>query len=194
LYIYLNISLTILPDTDYIISTERLSLRRWRQTDIDPFAKMNSDETVMKYFPAMLSKSETIAMIQRINIHFEKNNFGLYAVEEKKSGAFIGFTGFSIPSFEFFFTPCVEIGWRYQKEYWGQGFATEAAQACLQHGFNVLGFQQIFSFTSTLNLPSENVMKRIGMIKTGEFDHPKIDITNRICRHVLYRIDKRVTI
>jgi [ribosomal protein S5]-alanine N-acetyltransferase len=183
-----------LPDTNYIISTERLGLRRWRQTDIDPFAKINSDEAVMKYFPATLSRSETIAMIQRIGDHFEKNGFGLYAVEEKKSGAFIGFTGFSIPSFESFFTPCVEIGWRYQKESWGRGLATEAAQACLQHGFNVLGFQQIFSFTSAINLPSEKVMKRIGMKKTGEFDHPKLDKANRLCRHVLYRIDKRVTI
>jgi ribosomal-protein-alanine N-acetyltransferase len=155
---------------------------------------MNSDEDVMKYFPAMLNRSETIAMMQRIDYHFEKNNFGLYTVEEKKSGTFIGFTGFSIPAFESFFTPCVEIGWRYQKEYWGQGFATEAAQACLQHGFNTLGFQQIFSFTSTLNLPSENVMKRIGMIKTGEFDHPNINITHRLCKHVLYCIDKPVAI
>ena len=183
-----------MPDTDYIISTERLGLRRWQQSDLDPFAKMNSDEAVMKYFPAILNRNESIAMIQRIGDHFEKHRFGLYVVEEKKSGSFIGFTGFSIPSFEIFFTPCIEIGWRYQKEYWGKGFATEAAQACLQYGFNTLGFQQIFSFTAVLNLPSENLMRRIGMIKAGEFDHPKIDITNSICRHVLYRIDKPVTI
>jgi ribosomal-protein-alanine N-acetyltransferase len=154
---------------------------------------MNSDETVMKYFPAALNRNETIALIDRIEMYFDKNNFGLYAVEEKSAGTFIGFTGFSTPSFESYFTPCIEIGWRYRKESWGQGFATEAAKACLQYGFFQLGFQRVFSFTSTQNLLSENVMKRIGMIKTGEFDHPKIDKTNWLCKHVLYRIDKPIS-
>ncbi len=179
-----------MSDRNYIISTPRLVLRKWQVSDIEPFAQMNSDATVMKYFPSILSRAQTIAMIDRINNHFEKNNFGLYAVEEKKSGVFMGFTGFAIPSFESFFTPCVEIGWRYRKEYWHQGFATEAASACLQYGFNMLEFEKIYSFTAAINQPSENLMKRIGMIKAGTFKHPKIDTHDILCRHVLYRIDK----
>jgi [ribosomal protein S5]-alanine N-acetyltransferase len=174
----------------YIISTERLGMRRWLGADIGPFSKMNRDKMVMQYFLNTLSDDETAIMVKKINLHFEKNNFGLFAVEEKLTGRFIGFTGFAIPAFESFFTPCVEIGWRFQKESWGKGFATEAATACLKYGFNNLGFDTIFSFTSATNVKSENVMKKIGMIKSGEFDHPHIDKTNILCRHVLYQCNK----
>jgi [ribosomal protein S5]-alanine N-acetyltransferase len=77
---------------------------------------MNKDIEVMKYFPKVLTDSETAAMVQRINLKLTKE--------------FIGFTGFSILTFETFFTPCIEISWRYKKEVWGRGFATEAAIAC----------------------------------------------------------------
>lgn len=174
----------------YIISTERLGLRRWLESDIEPFADMNSDGEVMKYFPKTLSQIATMEMVQRINLHFDAREFGLYAVEEKKSGEFIGFTGFSVPDFTTFFTPCVEIGWRYQKTKWGQGFATEAASACLQYGFNKLHFDKIVSFTAAINLKSERVMQRIGMIKSGVFNHPKIELSNILCKHVLYEIKK----
>jgi RimJ/RimL family protein N-acetyltransferase len=173
----------------YIISTERLGLRRWIETDIEPFAKMNSDAEVMRYFPRTLTGKETLELVQRIHLHFEKNNFGLFAVENKSTGEFIGFTGLSIPAFEAFFTPCIEIGWRYKKEVWGQGYATEAANACLKYGFNTLGFNKIVSFTSAINVRSEKVMKRIGMIKVGEFNHPKVEETNLLCKHVLYEIE-----
>lgn len=174
--------------SSYILSTKRLGLRRWNETDIKPFTEMNKDAEVMKYFPNILTDRETIEMMQRINLHFEKNNFGLFAVEDKITNQFIGFTGFNIPAFDMFFTPCVEIGWRYKKEVWGQGFATEAAKACLQYGFQTLGFEKVLSFTSVINTPSEKVMKKIGMRKSREFNHPRIDVTNILCRHVLYEI------
>jgi ribosomal-protein-alanine N-acetyltransferase len=144
----------------------------------------------MKYFPKILTGKETFEMVQGINLHFDKNNFGLFAVEHKLTKQFIGFTGFNIPTFNSFFTPCVEIGWRYKKESWGQGFATEAAIACLHYGFGTLQFGRVVSFTSVLNLHSEKVMKKGGMMKTGEFEHPKIEITNILCKHVLYEIKK----
>ena len=172
----------------YIISTERLGLRKWIEQDIRPFAEMNNDVDVMKYFPKVLTEQETFEIVQRINLHFDKNNCGLFAVEHKLTKQFIGLTGFAIPSFETFFTPCVEIGWRYKKEAWGQGFATEAAGACLKYGFETLQFDKVFSFTSTINLNSEKVMKKIGMNKVGEFEHPKIEVTNILCKHVLYEI------
>jgi RimJ/RimL family protein N-acetyltransferase len=172
-----------------ILTTDRLVLRRWTETDIEPFARMNRDVEVMKYFPETLSHEETIQMLDRIRLSFEKNNFGLYAVEDKLAGEFIGFTGFAIPSFESFFTPCVEIGWRLRKESWGQGFATEAAAACLKYGFTTLNFKKVVSFTSALNVNSERVMTRIGMRKVGDFDHPKIPLANILCKHVLYKIN-----
>lgn len=154
---------------NYIISTERLGLRRWIESDIIPFMQMNKDAEVMKYFPKTLTDEESFELVQRINLLFDKNSFGLFAVESKLTKQFIGFTGFSIPTFDAFFTPCIEIGWRYKKEAWGQGFATEAAKACLKYGFDTLQFDKVVSFTSAINLNSIKVMQKIGMTKAEEF-------------------------
>ena len=172
----------------YIISTERLGLRRWIDSDANPCIEMNKDKEVMKFFPKAQTAEETLAMIERIRSRFEENDFGFYAVEKKSTREFIGLTGFGIPNFESFFTPCIEIGWRFKKEEWGRGYATEAANACIEYGFNILAFDKLVSFTSTLNINSEKVMKRIGMNKIGEFNHPLIETDNRLCRHVLYQI------
>ena len=144
----------------------------------------------MEYFPTALTDEETITMINRICLHFEKNDFGLYAIDKLATKEFIGYTGFMIPSFEGFFTPCIEIGWRLKKVEWNKGYATEAAKACLQYCFETLEFNKVYSFTSTINIRSEKVMQKIGMIKEGEFDHPKIALNNKLCRHVLYAIEK----
>ena len=174
----------------YIITTERLGLRKWSDDDFLPFAKMNKDKAVMEYFPSVLTDEETTAMISRIKAHFDKHGFGLFALEKLSTKEFIGYTGFMVPSFESFFTPCIEIGWRLRKEDWGKSYATEAAKACLYYGFETLRFNKIYSFTSTINLRSERVMQAIGMIKEGECDHLKIALDHQLCRHVLYSIKK----
>jgi [ribosomal protein S5]-alanine N-acetyltransferase len=172
----------------YIISTERLGLRKWITQDIIPFAALNADAEVMRYFPSVLTYDQTYEMVKRIRLNFESYGYGLYAVEKRDTEEFIGFTGFSIPAFESFFTPCIEIGWRFKKEEWGKGYATEAARSCLKYGFEKLNFENIVSFTAVINTRSENVMKRIGMKKTGEFNHPKIDAGAPLSRHLLYEI------
>jgi len=172
--------------SNYIISTERLGLREWLDADTVPCVKMNQDKDVMEFFPAPMTEEETRLMIKRIHHRFEKSGYGFYAVEKKSTNEFIGFTGFGIPSFESFFTPCVEIGWRLKKEEWGRGYAAEAASACIKYGFENLDLNKIVSFTSVLNLKSEKVMQKIGMNKIGEFDHPFIDKDNRLCRHIVY--------
>ena len=174
----------------YILSTGRLGLRRWVATDIDPFIRMNDDPIVMRYFPRLYTAEESTAMVQRIGAFFDQHGYGLYALELRTTGEFIGYTGFAEPSFDSWFTPCTEIGWRLRQEFWGQGLATEAARACLDHGFQTLGLQNIFSFTATVNTPSERVMQRIGMSKLGEFDHPRIEPGHPLSRHVLYSIAK----
>ena len=151
---------------------------------------MNKDTTVMQYFPKTLAPEETLQMVTRINAHFEEHGLGLFAVENKLTKEFIGYTGFAIPTFESYFTPCIEIGWRFKKEAWGQGFATEAAKACLQYGFKSLGFDRVFSFTAVINIKSEKVMQRIGMTLIGYFDHPKIEKSSVLCRHMLYKITR----
>lgn len=141
----------------------------------------------MRYFPATQSREQTLAQIERNNAHFAQHGFGLFAVERKDTGEFIGYTGFAIPRFEAFFMPCVEIGWRLAKEHWNQGFAQEAARACLDFGFNTLNFNNIYSFTSIHNLPSINVMLKIGMFEVGHFEHPQLPDGHHLKTHVLYK-------
>jgi ribosomal-protein-alanine N-acetyltransferase len=173
-----------------IIHTERLTLRAWETKDLLDCIEMNLDKEVMKYFPSILTKEQSIEFYDRVQKHFLENGFGLYVVENTSTKQFLGYTGFMIANFEASFTPCIEIGWRFKKQYWGKGYATEAAKACLQYGFDSLGFDKIYSFTATPNIKSENVMKRIGMHKTGRFSHPKIDKEHILNLHVIYEIGK----
>lgn len=171
------------------INTPRLCLREWRIEDLSSYAKMNADKEVMKYFPRTLQWEESEGHYKRIKKHFDQYGFGLWAAEERISGRFMGFIGFQWTNFEADFTPCVEIGWRLAKKYWRKGYATEGAKACLDHGFGTLNLEEVYSFTATLNVPSEGVMKKIGMRKVDEFDHPKVDAKNKLQRHVLYLIN-----
>lgn len=170
--------------------TSRLKFRHWQESDIEVFVSMNMNEAVMEFFPSVYSRDETIKSIDRITSSFEINGFGLYALEKIEDSSFIGFTGFSIPRFESFFTPCVEIGWRLSFANWNQGFATEAATACIDFGFSTLAFNVIHSFTSVLNVKSMHIMKKIGMNFAGTFDHPLIADGNELKPHVIYRLDK----
>jgi ribosomal-protein-alanine N-acetyltransferase len=149
---------------------------------------MNQDPMVMRYFPRLATPEESGAMVKLINAFFDEHGYGLFAIELKATGDFIGYTGFTQPGFESWFTPCTEIGWRLRKEFWGQGYATEAAKACLECGFGQFGLKEIYSFTAVLNTPSERVMQRIGMTKVGEFDYPKVEEGHPLRKHVLYKI------
>lgn len=173
-----------------IFESERLNFRLWKEGDKSAFAEMNSDLKVMEFFPKALTENESDLLYQSINDKMEEKNFGLWAVEIKKEKEFIGFIGFNIPNFESDFTPCIEIGWRLKKEAWGRGYATEGARECLAYGFAILNFPEVFSFTSSLNTPSENIMKKIGMQKVGEFKHPNLPDTSPLKKHLLYKITK----
>ena len=173
-----------------MILTNRLILRTWKDSDLHPFIEMGKDPEVMRFFPNTLTEEETQANFQRIQIHFQTHGFGPYVLELKKNQEFIGFTGLFVLDFEASFAPCVEIGWRLKKQAWGFGYATEAAKECLQYGFNSLHLESIYSFTSILNTPSENVMKRIGMTQVGTFAHPKLESDHPLSKHLLYQIEK----
>jgi RimJ/RimL family protein N-acetyltransferase len=177
----------------YIIETARLGLREWKDSDTPIFIEMNMDKNVMEFFPSPVPKEETLAIIERIKKFIAENNFGLWAAERKDTSEFIGFVGLSIPRFQTDFTPCVEIGWRLAHDHWGYGYATEAAAACLDYGFNNLKLDEIVSFTSVLNAKSMNVMKKIGMKYVKNFEHPSIEDGNRLKTHVLYVKRKAVS-
>jgi RimJ/RimL family protein N-acetyltransferase len=174
------------------IETERLLLRQWKEKDEAAYIQMNRDIAVMEFFPALLSPVQSIEHIRIQSAHIIQNGWGLFAIERKDNRSFIGFTGFATPNFKSFFTPCTEIGWRISKENWYAGFATEAAKACLVFGFTELGLNEVYSFTSIHNKKSERVMKKIGMQKAGEFDHPKVEKGHYLEKHVLYKIQAPV--
>lgn len=172
------------------LSTPRLILRRWRDADREPFAALNADPLVMKYFPDCLTRQQSDNLIERIEVGFEQHGYGLWALQVRATDELIGFTGLEAPSFDAHFTPAVEIGWRLARSAWGNGYATEAARASLAFGFEQAGLAEIVSFTSITNRRSRAVMERIGMVHdpSDDFDHPDLPDGHRLRRHVLYRI------
>jgi RimJ/RimL family protein N-acetyltransferase len=172
------------------IITDRLLLRRWRESDREPFRSLNADPRVMEFFPALLTPEETDAGIARVQNHFDRHGFGFYAVELRESETFIGFVGLNIPSFEAPFMPAVEIGWRLAFDFWGRGLATEGARTVINHAFKTLGLASLVSFTVPANVRSRRVMEKLGMIQdpSGDFDHPMIPQGHSLQRHVLYRL------
>ena len=175
------------------ITTERLTLRTWRDSDHAPFRALNRDARVMEYFPALLANEETDAAIGRIEKHFERHGFGLFAVELNQTKAFIGFIGLNIPSFDAPFMPAVEIGWRLAHAAWGRGLATEGAHAVVRHALETLEIAELVSFTTAANLRSRRVMEKIGMVRdeAADFEHPDIPAGHPLRPHVLYRMDAR---
>lgn len=170
-----------------LLTTDRLNLRQWTADDVPLYAAMNADPDVMKYFPRLQTEEESAQFVAAQSTKIAELGYGLFAVELKQNADFIGFIGLSVASFDADFTPCTEIGWRLRKEFWNQGYATEGARACLEFGFKNLQLEQIYSFTATLNQPSERVMQKIGMSKIGEFLHPRVPDGNMLKPHVLYR-------
>ena len=172
------------------LTTERLLLRRWRDADREPFARMNADPLVMRFMPSLLTREESYSLVDRINDHFDQHGYGPFALEFE--GRFIGYTGLWTPTFEAHFTPCVEIGWRLAAQFWNQGFATEAACRVVEHTFTDLTLTELVSFTVPANLASRRVMEKLGMSHNegDDFDHPRLASGHPLRRHVLYRLKK----
>lgn len=158
--------------------------------DREAFRSLNANPAVMEYFPNTLTTAESDDLADRIARHFAEHGFGLWAVELPGSAPFIGYVGLSIPSFQARFTPCVEIGWRLARAYWGNGFATEGAREALRFGFSRLGLREIVSFTPPANTRSRRVMERLGMRRSpsDDFDHPQLPEGHPLRRHFLYRL------
>jgi ribosomal-protein-alanine N-acetyltransferase len=144
----------------------------------------------MEHFPYALTREQTSALIDRIESGFDRNGFGLWALERSDTSEMIGYTGLVNQTFDAHFTPAVEIGWRLAKEHWGRGYATEAARAALHFGFTEAGLGEIVSFTVPANVRSTAVMKRLGMERdpADDFDNPFIPEGSPLRRHVLYRL------
>jgi methyltransferase (TIGR00027 family) len=147
----------------------------------------------MEHFPAPLSREESDALMDRIVTRFNERGWGLWAVEARASGEFIGFIGLLEPMFTTAFTPCLEIGWRLAFEAWGHGYATEGARAVMRFAFEELKLEALYSFTVPGNVRSCRVMERLGMRRTPEndFEHPRLPPRHPLRPHIVYKIDRR---
>jgi len=162
-------------------------LRQWNDSDIEPFASMNADVEVMRFFPRPLTAEESHQAFQRFQQGIEQKGWGLWAIQV--DGQFAGFTGLSEPKFSAHFTPCVEIGWRLRREYWGRGVAYAAARQAEEYAFSVLRLEQLVSFTTATNLRSRKLMERLGFThdSSDDFMHPSLEEHHPLRHHVLYR-------
>jgi ribosomal-protein-alanine N-acetyltransferase len=175
-----------------LLATPRLVLRQWRASDLEPFARLNADPAVMQFLSGCLERAESDRLAQAAEAEVARQGWGLWAVELRASAAFIGFVGLRAPAFEAPFTPCIEIGWRLERESWGKGFATEAGLECLRFAFETLDLPEVVSFTVPQNRRSRAVMERLGMLHDldGDFDHPRLPEGHPLRRHVLYRLPR----
>ncbi len=166
------------------LATERLLLRRWRESDREAFHALNVDPLVMETIGPVMNRTESDGFMDRIEQRFDEHGFGLWCVE--LDGEAIGFTGFMAP----WFREGVEIGWRIRADHWGLGYATEAAQRCLRHGFDDLGFPEVISFTAAINVRSRRVMEKLGLEydPSEDFEHPSVPVGSPLREHVLYRM------
>jgi RimJ/RimL family protein N-acetyltransferase len=173
------------------LRTERLLLRRWRASDLDPCAAMNADPRVMEHFPALLSRRESAAFIERIEASFEDRGHGLWALELPGEAPFLGCVGLLAVGEELPFAPAVEIGWRLVRAHWGMGLAGEAASAAIAFAFDRLCLSELVAYTAERNERSRRLMDRLGMRHepAENFVHPGLPLGDPLAPHVLYRLE-----
>lgn len=173
-----------------VSETERLIIRHYKEEDFVAFAEMNADEKVMAHFPNTLSTEESRAMFERLNTRLDETGKSFWAVELKENNEYIGFIGLSEPNYEADFMPCTEIGWRLRSQYWGKGYATEGARACVEVGWNQFELDEIVSIAVTQNFSSIRIMQKLGMKYDKNFIHPKLAQWPEIEECVLYRLSR----
>ncbi|PSJ52680.1 GNAT family N-acetyltransferase [Kumtagia ephedrae] len=172
------------------LRTQRLILRNWLESDRDLFHRINSDDRVMEFFPFRRDRAASDAMMDRMHAGIEADGYGWTAAERIDTGECIGFIGLHKAEIPGIAKPGAhEIGWRLAPEFWGKGFVTEGAAALLDFAFEELGLDEVISFAVWNNDRSTAVMKRLGMRRDGDFDHPLVPDTHpQLKRHELYRL------
>lgn len=176
----------------HAFETDRIIFRQWKDEDRQPFARMNGDPLVMQYLPRSLDEKASNHLVDKFQAHFDKYGYGLYALERKEDGAFMGFTGLNTVEFTAPFTspkkPATEIAWRLDYEYWGKGYGSEAAQAVLNHGLKKLKLPEIVAFTVFDNTRTIALIEKIGMhrVEGGDFRYPTLVKDHPLGSFVLY--------
>jgi RimJ/RimL family protein N-acetyltransferase len=173
-----------------VLTTPRLVLRPFTDVDLDPFYELNAHPRVVELLGSAPSRADCEAEVARANVELEREGWGAWAVEERDGAPFVGLVGLHRVGDSLPCAPAVEVAWRLHPDYWGHGYATEAAWAALRHGFDAGGLDEIIAFTTTRNVRSQAVMVRLGMVHhaDGDFDHPRLPADSPLRRHVLYRV------
>jgi len=176
--------------TDFHLETERLIIRNWQEKDRELFHFINSDDTVMEFFPLRRNRQQSDQLMDKLHEGIKRDGHGFTAIEEKVSGKCLGFCGLHKCDLEPIIPAgSIEIGWRLAPQFWGKGYVTEAAQRLMQFGFQDMNLDEIISFAVESNNRSFAVMKRIGMIHdpSRDFDYPGIPDTHpQIKPHLFY--------
>lgn len=183
-----------MTDRDFpTLETDRLILRPWTAEDADDFARMNIDPIVMEFLPRVLNRKDSDKLLKRFMAHFDAHGYGLFAMERKEDGEFVGFTGLQHVEFDAHFAPAIEIAWRLDTEYWGQGYATEAARAVLGYAFGALKLKDIVAFTVHDNERMTHVFDKLGLVhdEGGDFDYPTLPEGHPLGKFILYRMSKK---
>jgi RimJ/RimL family protein N-acetyltransferase len=175
-----------------VIETARLILRRWREADLAPYAAMMADPEVTWWLGGGQTRAEAEAHVTRMEAAWRESGFGIWAIERRADGAFLGSAGLASVGADVPLAPAVEVGWRLVGTAWGHGYATEAARAAIDDGFGRVGLSEIVSFTARSNLRSQAVMERLGMARdeSRDFDHPKLPPDHPLRPHVVYAATK----
>jgi len=171
-----------------MIETDRLILRRWRDADRDPYAAMMADPDVGSWLGGTETRAQTDARIDLREVELATTGWGPLAMERKADGAFLGCAGLSPVEAPLPLATSIEIGWRLARDAWGAGYASEAARALLDDGFNRRGLAEIVAFTAESNLRSQAVMNRLGMTRdpARDFEHPRLARDHPLRRHIVY--------
>ncbi|MFJ8077144.1 GNAT family N-acetyltransferase [Streptomyces sp. NPDC096176] len=157
------------------IRTPRLLLRRWHDDDLAPMADINADPQVMRWVDdgSVLGLERTADDIEQWEEEWDEEGFGLFAVELLASGELAGFTGLSVPAFLPEVLPAVAISWRFGSQFWGQGYASEAAHATLEFALQDRGLDRVVGISRVGDEASENVIRKLGMALERETAHPE---------------------
>jgi RimJ/RimL family protein N-acetyltransferase len=156
---------TIENDPVITLETGRLTLRGWRDDDLDALAAINADPEVMRYIMdgSVRDRRQSADGLQKMIATWQERGYGLFAVEVRATGELIGWAGLAVPDFLPEVLPAVEIGWRLDRGSWGHGYATEAAAAAMRFGFVDRGLDRIISIRHVENIRSARVMEKLGL-------------------------------
>ncbi|MBI3235834.1 MAG: GNAT family N-acetyltransferase [Bacteroidetes bacterium] len=173
---------------EYIFTSDRLGFRNWHEEDVPKMAEISSNVEVMEFFPALATAEQTASFILKSQQLFAEKGYCYFAVDILETKEFIGFIGLNDVTYEASFAPCVDIGWRLHKKFWGKGYATEGAKRCLEYAFDQLKLSSVVATAPQINIRSIHVMQKLGMMPLTEFKHPRLSGDTRLEDCICYQI------